>query len=136
MADKIKIEIVTPDAMVVSDEVDEITVTGAAGEFGVLPGHCHMLSSLKIGEVNYKNENVVKYLALGSGYAEVGPDKITILAETAELSGDIDVERAQGAKIRAEEAIGSLSKDEKEYQEAESAFERATVRLEVAARER
>ena len=134
MADKIKIEIVTPDAMVVSDEVDEITVTGAAGEFGVLPGHCHMLSSLKIGEVNYKNENVVKYIALGSGYAEVGPDKITILAETAELSGDIDVERAQGAKSRAEEAIGSLPKGEKEYQEAESAFERATVRLEVAAR--
>ena len=122
MADKIKIEIVTPDAMVVSDEVDEITVSGTEGEFGVLPGHCHMLSSLKIGEVNYKAGNTVKYLALGGGYAQVGPDKVTILAETAELAEEIDLERAKNAVSKAEEDLKALSVDDKKYSDTENAL--------------
>jgi len=132
MADKIKIEIVTPDAMVVSDEVDEITVSGTEGEFGVLPGHCHMLSSLKIGAVNYKKDNAVQYMALGGGYAEVGPDKVTILAETAELADKIDAERAKAALARAESELKSLTADDKKYAEVEESLEKAMIRLEVA----
>ncbi len=134
MAEKIKVEIVTPDAMVVSEEVDEITAAGTEGEFGVLPGHCHMVSSLKIGAVSYKNGNDVKYLAVGGGYAEVGPDKVTILAETAELSADIDEERAKKALSRAEEELKGLSADDEGYSEAEASLEKAEVRLEVAKR--
>ncbi|MDH3972862.1 MAG: F0F1 ATP synthase subunit epsilon [Deltaproteobacteria bacterium] len=134
MAEKIKLEIVTPEAMMVSEEVDEITVTGTEGEFGVLPGHCHMLSSLKIGQVNYKNGNVEQYMSLGGGYAEVGPDKVTILAETAELKDSIDVERAKAAQAKAEEGLNKLTPGEKDYEEAEIALEKARVRLETANR--
>lgn len=126
------LEIVTPQAMMVSEEVDEITVTGTEGEFGVLPGHCHMLSSLKIGQISYKSGNASKLLSLGGGYADVGPDKVTILAETAELKDEIDVERAKAAQSRAEEALKKLTPGDKEYEEAEEAFERAKARLETA----
>lgn len=134
MAEKIKLEIVTPEAMMVSEEVDEITVTGTEGEFGVLPGHCHMLSSLKIGQVNYKSGNVEQYMSLGGGYAEVGPDKVTILAETAELKDSINVDRAKAAQVKAEEDLNKLTPGEKDYEEAEIALEKATVRLETANR--
>jgi len=134
MAEKIKLEIVTPEAMMVSEEVDEITVTGTEGEFGVLPGHCHMLSSLKIGSVNYKNGNTEQFMSLGGGYAEVGPDKVSILAETAELKDNIDVERAKEAQSRAEENLKKLTPGEKDYEEAEIALEKARVRLETAKR--
>ena len=134
MAEKIKLEIVTPEAMMVSEEVDEITVTGTEGEFGVLPGHCHMLSSLKIGSVNYKNGNTEQFMSLGGGYAEVGPDKVSILAETAELKDNIDVERAKEAQSRAEDNLKKLTPGEKDYEEAEIALEKARVRLETAKR--
>jgi len=87
MAEKIKLEIVTPSEMVISQDVDEVTATGSEGEFGVLPGHCHMLSTLKEGPVSYKDGNSTGSFELGGGYAEVGPNKVTILVETAESSG-------------------------------------------------
>ena len=132
MAEKIKIEIVTPDALVVSAEVDEITASGTEGEFGVLPGHCHMLSSLKVGAVNYKDGSVVRHLALGGGYAEVGPEKVTILAETAEFAEDIDVERANKALTTAEELLKTLSSEEDAYEECLLSIEKAQVRIETA----
>jgi F-type H+-transporting ATPase subunit epsilon len=135
MAEKIKIEIVTPDTLVVSAEVDEITATGTEGEFGVLPGHCHMLSSLKVGAVSYKDGNEEKQLALGGGYAEVGPDKVTILAETAEFAEDIDVERANKALATAEESLKALSADDEGYEECLISIEKAQVRIETAGKQ-
>ncbi len=132
MAEKIKIEIVTPDALVVSAEADEITATGTEGEFGVLPGHCHMLTSLKVGAVSYKDGSVVKHMALGGGYAEVGPEKVTILAETAELAENIDLERANKALTAAEESLKTLSADEDAYEECLISIEKAQVRIETA----
>lgn len=132
MAEKIKIEIVTPDALVVSAEVDEITASGTEGEFGVLPGHCHMLTSLKVGAVNYKDGSVIKHLSLGGGYAEVGPEKVTILAETAEFAEDIDVERANKALTAAEELLKTLSSEEDAYEECLLSIEKAQVRIETA----
>lgn len=135
MAEKIKIEIVTPDALVVSAEVDEITATGTEGEFGVLPGHCHMLTSLKVGAVSYKDGSAVKYLALGGGYAEVGPEKVTILAETAEFAEDIDVERANKALATSEELLKTLSTEEGSYNECLLSIEKAQTRIETAAKQ-
>ena len=135
MAEKIKIEIVTPDALVISAEVDEITATGTEGEFGVLPGHCHMLTSLKVGAVSYKDGSAVKYLALGGGYAEVGPEKVTILAETAEFAENIDVERANKALAAAEESLKALSADEEGFDECLISIEKAQVRIETAAKQ-
>ncbi len=134
MAEKIKIEIVTPDALIVSTEVDEITATGTEGEFGVLPGHCHMLTSLKVGAVSYKDGSAVKHLALGGGYAEVGPEKVTILAETAEFAENIDVERANKALAAAEESLKTLSADADGFDECLLSIEKAQVRIEIAAR--
>lgn len=132
MSEKIKLEIVTPGAIVVSDEVDEMFASGTEGEFGVLPGHCAMLSSLKIGAVNYKKEGKTTYLAVSGGYAEVGPDRVTILAEAAELSGDINKERAREALERLEEAANNLAVDDPAYASATRALDRARNRLEIA----
>ena len=132
MAEKIKLEIVAPSSIVVSEEVDAVAAVGALGEFGVLPGHCQMLTSLNIGEVSFRKDGSVTYLSIGGGYAEVGPDKVSILAETAELSQDIDVERANHALNKAQEALKGLAPDDKHRSEIERAIERATVRLETA----
>jgi F-type H+-transporting ATPase subunit epsilon len=134
MAEKIKIEIVTPDSLVVSAEVDEITASGTEGEFGVLPGHCHMLSSLKVGAVSYKDGSAVKHLALGGGYAEVGPEKVTILAETAEFAEDVDLERANKALATSEELLKTLSMEEDGYDECILSIEKAQTRIETAAK--
>ena len=135
MADKIKIEIVTPDTLVVRAEVDEITVTGTEGEVGVLPGHCHMLTSLKVGAVSYKDGSEVRYLALGGGYAEVGPEKVTILAETAEFAENIDLDRANKALTSAEETLGSLTTDDDTYEDCLISKEKAELRIELAAKQ-
>jgi len=134
MAEKIKLEIVTPDAMVVSEEVDEFTASGSEGDFGVLPGHCPMLSALKTGELSYKQGETEVYLALGGGYADVGSEKVAILVESAERAADIDREMAGKAVSDAEERLKKLSAEDEEYDEAQKALELATVRLSVAER--
>ena len=102
MAEKLKVELVTPYKKVLSEEVDEITATGALGEFGVLPGHAPFLTSLKIGELAYKDGNKSFIMALNWGYFEVENDKVTVLVETAENADEIDLERAKAALGRAE----------------------------------
>ena len=106
MAEKMKLEIVTPYSKVVDTEVEEVTATGKIGEFGVLPGHAPFLTSLKIGELAYKNNGVTEHMALNWGYFEICDDKIIILVETAEAAADIDLERARAAQGRAEELDG------------------------------
>jgi len=132
MANGIQLEIVTPNAMVLSEEVDELTAIGAFGEFGVLPGHRPMLTTLGIGVLTYKRGSSLHRLALGGGYAEVDFGRVMVLAESAELSAQIDVERAKEAKSRAEEILRNHLPDDKEYIEAESALERSVARLEAA----
>src|SRR3990172_11492133 len=101
MAETILLEIVTPDRLVLSEEVDDVTAPGIEGEFGVLPGHTPFLTTLKIGEVSYKKENMTKYIAVSWGYAEVVPSQVTILAEAAEVAEEIDTKRAEEARARA-----------------------------------
>ncbi len=132
MAEKLKVELVTPYKKVLSDEVDEITATGALGEFGVLPGHAPFLSSLKIGELSYKKEGGVYHLAVNWGYFEVENDTVTVLVETAERADEIDLERAKAALGRAEEALKKLTPEDKQYRVYEAALERALIRVQVA----
>ncbi len=132
MADKLLMDLVTPYRKVLSVEVDEITATGALGEFGVLPGHAPFLTSLKIGELSYKLGNRVDHLALNWGYFEVEDDKVTILVETAELADEIDLVRARAAVTRAEEAMKKLLPEDKEFRKYELALERALIRVQVA----
>jgi F-type H+-transporting ATPase subunit epsilon len=132
MAEKMKLEIVTPYSKVVDAEVDEVTATGKLGEFGVLPGHAPFLTSLRIGELAYKNNGVATSLALNWGYFEIKDDRIVVLVETAEASEEIDVERAKAAQGRAEEALKKLTPEDKQFKVYEAALERALIRMQVA----
>jgi F-type H+-transporting ATPase subunit epsilon len=132
MAEKMKLEIVTPYKKVVDTEVDEVTATGKLGEFGVLPGHAPFLTSLRIGELAYKNNGVSEHMALNWGYFEIRDDRIIILVETAETSEEIDLERAKAALGRAEEALKKLTAEDKQFKVYEAALERAIIRMQVA----
>lgn len=130
MENKLKLEIVTPYGLVLSDEVNEITAAGTEGEFGVLPGHVPFVTTLKIGMLTLKKDNKTEYVFVNSGYAEVLPDKVVILADSAERAEDIDVERAKAAMKRAEERLKQAEKID--FARAMAALERATVRIQIA----
>ena len=132
MAEKMKLEIVTPYSKVVDIEVDEVTATGKVGEFGVLPGHAPFLTSLRIGELAYKNNGLAEHMALNWGYFEIKDDKIIVLVETAETAEEIDVDRAKAALGRAEEALKKLTPEDKQFKVYEAALERAIIRMQVA----
>ena len=130
MADKITLDIVTPYGHVFTDEVDEIIASGSEGEFGVLPDHVPFLTTMKIGMLTYKKGSETGHFFVNWGYAEVGPDKVTILADSAEKSDDIDVERAKAQLERSEARL----KKEEEIDEAraKAAIERGLMRVQVA----
>jgi F-type H+-transporting ATPase subunit epsilon len=132
MAEKMKLEIVTPYSKVLDMEVDEVTATGKLGEFGVLPGHAPFLTSLRIGELAYKNNGITEHMALNWGYFEIQDDKIIVLVETAEASDQIDLERAKAALGRAEEALKKLTPEDKQFKVYEAALERALIRMQVS----
>lgn len=134
MAEKLKLEMVTPYKRVLSVEVDEVTAPGTIGEFGILPGHTPMLTTLKIGELSYRNGGETYHLAVNWGYVEVEDDKVTVLVETAEPADEIDLERAKAALGRAEKALKELSQEDKDFRIMESALERALIRIQVAGR--
>ncbi len=134
MAEKLKVELMTPYKKVLSEEVDMVTATGTMGEFGLLPGHAPYLTSLKIGELSYTKDGSTFFLALNWGYLEVENDEVTILVETAERADDIDLERAKAALGRAEEALKGLNREDKEFAVQQSALERAMIRIQVAGR--
>jgi len=134
MAEKLKLEMVTPYKRVLSDEVDEITAPGSMGELGVLPGHTPLLTTLNIGEFTYRKSGQAFHVAVNWGYLEVEEDKVTVLVETAEPADEIDLARAQAALGRAEEALKRLTPEDKEFKIMEAALERALIRVQVAGR--
>lgn len=129
MADKLTLNIVTPYGNVFSDEVDEIVASGSEGEFGVLPDHIPFLTTLKIGMLTYKKGSETGHIFVNWGYAEVGPDKVTVLADSAEKSDEIDVERAKEAMKRAEEHLKKAG--EIDEARATSSLERAAARIHI-----
>ena len=102
LAGKILLEVVAPDKLVFSEYVDQVSAPGTEGDFGVLPGHCPFLTTLRIGELEYRVGERVQYMSVLWGFAEVMPNKITVLAEIAEKAEDIDVERAKQKVVEAE----------------------------------
>lgn len=134
MAEKLKLELVTPYKRVLSEEVDEVTAPGAIGEFGVLPDHTSLLTTLKVGELTYKQGSQTFHVAVNWGYVEVEDNVMTVLVETAEPADQIDLERAKAALGRAEEALKKLSSEDKEFKIMEAALERALIRVQVASK--
>src|SRR6266436_5311984 len=105
------LEIVTPDRSLVTERVDEVEIPGADGYFGVLPGHTPLLAMLQVGELWYRKGQEKHYLSIAFGFAEVLPDRVTILAQIAESAQEIDLARAEAAKKRAEERIARPTMD-------------------------
>lgn len=134
MAEKLRLELVTPYKKALSEEVDEVTAPGTLGEFGILPGHTPLLTTLKIGELSYRRGGEIFHLAVNWGYVEVEDDKVTVLVETAEPADEIDLERARAAMGRAEEALRKLSSEDKDFLVMQAALERALIRIQVAGR--
>ena len=130
---RILLEVVTPERQVLSTEADEVTAPGALGYFGVLPGHTPFITTLGQGELGYRIGNQWEYLALTWGYAEVLPNKVTVLTETAEMAEEIDIERAERAKRRAEERLREWSTTvaDVDFERASTALQRALLRLQV-----
>jgi F-type H+-transporting ATPase subunit epsilon len=132
MADELMLEIVTPEKMTFSGSIEEVTLPGTEGEFGVLWGHAALLSSVDIGELSFTKDNKKTYYAVNTGYAEVTGSKVTVLVETAERSDLIDKERARRAKENAEGKLAKLSKDDVEFESARIALIRAMTRINVS----
>jgi len=127
----IDLTIVTPERSVVHEQVDELQIPGAEGYLGILPGHAPLFSELKVGEVGYRQGETWFFLSVAWGFVEVQSNQVRILAETAERAHEIDLERANRAKQRAEERI-ARGGDDVDYRRALVALERALVRIQVS----
>jgi len=132
MASTIKLELVTPARLLVSEEVDEVIAPGYEGEFGVLPDHTPFLVILSIGVLRYRKSNQEWKIAVGGGFAEVTSDRVVILADVAEKAEEIDVDRARRAHERAENALKDLVMDDAEFNKMNSALQRSIARLSAA----
>jgi F-type H+-transporting ATPase subunit epsilon len=128
---QIDLQIVTPEKMLVHQQVDEVEIPGTEGYFGVLPGHTPLLASLAVGELWYRVGQEKTYLSLAFGFAEVLPDRVTILARLAERADEIDIERAEAARKRAEERLAHARQDV-DYDRARIALTKSIARLHVA----
>jgi F-type H+-transporting ATPase subunit epsilon len=137
---KLTLEIVTPDRALVTAQVDEVELPGAEGYFGVLPGHTPLLASLSVGELWYRIGQEKHYLSIAFGFAEVLPERVTVLAQIAERAQDIDVERAERAKRRAEERLQAKAspspQTDLDFERARVAMMKSLIRLQVASRAR
>ena len=134
MPDTFQLEIVTPEKKVVETAAaEEVQIPGKNGYLGIMPGHAPLITELAVGEITFRENSALRRLAVAWGFAEVLPNKVTILAETAERPGEIDIERARKAKERAEQRLtsGDTAVDVKR---ALTALQRAQSRLDVAAK--
>ena len=130
----LQLHIVSADRPLVNERVDEVEVPGVEGYLGVLPGHAPLLAALGTGELWYRQGADIHYVSLAFGFAEVQPDRVTILAETAEHAHEIDIARAEAAKTRAEERLGRVA--DIDFARARIALLKALIRLQVASRVR
>ena len=136
---KLTLEIVTPDRSLATEQVDEVQLPGSEGYFGVLPGHTPLLATLHVGELWYRIGQERHYLAIAFGFAEVLPERVTVLAQIAERAQDIDIDRAQRAKERAEARLQAgvpPQATSMDFERARIAMMKSLIRLQVASRAR
>jgi F-type H+-transporting ATPase subunit epsilon len=131
MADSFQLEIVTPEKLVVKDAAVEVQIPGRNGYIGVLPGHAPLITELGAGEISYRSGGQLHRFSLAWGFAEILPDRVTVLAETVERADEIDVSRAQQSLTKAEESLKSAQTEE-DCSNATGKIQRAQARIEVA----
>jgi F-type H+-transporting ATPase subunit epsilon len=134
MADNIRLEVVTPEQEVVNVPAQIVMAPGSMGEFGVLSGHTPFMTSLNTGAIHYRDENGKdRFVFVSGGFAEALPDKVTVLAESAERMEDIDIDRAKATVVRAEQRLSAgRAKEKVDIARAKAALERALVRIRIA----
>jgi len=126
------LEVVTPEKVLVSREVDTVVAPGSEGEFGVLPGHIHFLSGILPGELRYDDSAAKESMAVTTGFAEVSNNKVSILVDAAEKTGDIDAERARNAMERAKERLSKdRGSEDIDFARAEAALKRSMARIRI-----
>jgi F-type H+-transporting ATPase subunit epsilon len=128
------LEIVTPERQVFSDTVDSVQVPGSEGELGVLPNHAPLVSTLGVGELRFRKDGAEESFAIVGGFLQVRPDKVVVLAETADMSSEIDLEKAQEARREAERALESGYREGADLAAARAALQQALLRIRVAER--
>ncbi|HSR29768.1 MAG TPA: F0F1 ATP synthase subunit epsilon [Anaerolineae bacterium] len=134
---QIRCEVVTAERTVFDDSVDMVVAPGIQGQLGILPHHAPLMTSLTYGELIIHREGYEdEYIAIGGGFMEVGPDHVTILADSAERAEEIDLERAEVARQRAEELMAQKQREDADLIRAEAALRRSMLRLKVARRKR
>src|SRR5215510_477149 len=131
-SDKLQFEIVTPDRLVLKEEVDELQVPGKNGYLGILPGHAPLITELMVGELSYRKDKTTHYLSVSGGYCEVLPDRVTVLAERAEKAEEINMDRALASKQRAEKRLASPQNPDIDLDRAMVSLKRALIRLQVS----
>ena len=130
MSEKLILSIVTPEKLLVSEEVDQVNVPGSEGDLGILYDHAPILTNLRSGQLSYEKEGEAIALVVSGGYLEVTDNRVTILAETGEFLHEIDRERAERAQAQAEELLGKTDLSEEEFIETQKKLFRAIARLE------
>jgi F-type H+-transporting ATPase subunit epsilon len=130
---QIDLQIVTPDRLILHEQVDEVELPGSEGYFGVLPGHTPLLATLAVGELWYRKGQEKAYVAIAYGFAEVLPDRVTVLARVGERAEDIDLDRAEAARKRAEERLAHPT-PEVDFERARIALAKSLARLQVVSR--
>ena len=130
-------DIVTQEKMVFSGEVDTVSLPGTEGRMGILPNHSALLTTLGYGEVIVRTDGREEFFAIGGGFAEVQPDKVVVLADSAEHAEEIDIERAEKARERAEKFMKEgVPEDPERYAQIRASLQRAQIRIDVARRRR
>ena len=130
----IQLEIVTPERLAYQDEVDAVVLPGAEGELGVLPHHAPLVSTLGFGELRIRKGGAEESFAIVGGFVQVRPDKVVVMAETADLASEIDLEKAQEARREAERALESGYHEGADLSAARAALQQALLRIRVAER--
>ncbi|HDZ91353.1 MAG TPA: F0F1 ATP synthase subunit epsilon [Deltaproteobacteria bacterium] len=129
---KLHLELVTPEKVMISQDVDIVVAPGSIGEFGVLEGHVPFLSGIVPGELRYSSAGQTEHFVVTTGFAEISDNKVSILVDAAEKAAEIDVERAREARERAEKRLAARGAEDIDFARAEAALKRAMVRIRVA----
>jgi F-type H+-transporting ATPase subunit epsilon len=130
----LQLEIVTPERLAYSDTVDSVVLPGAEGEMGILPHHAPLLATLGVGELRIRKGGEEEYFAIAGGFVQVRPDKVVVMAETADMAAEIDVEKAQEARREAERALESGYSEGADLSLARAQLQQALLRIRLAER--
>ncbi len=133
MADRLQLEVITPERRLISEAVDSVTVPGAGGELGILPGHTPLISQLQTGVLSYTQGGATRRMLVSGGFVEISDDRVSVLADLGEFPEEVDAARARAERDEAERQLGGFSGSPEELAELRTRLDRAGARLQLGA---